>query len=245
MADRRANNSMNQMIGQLGDNRQPTQAANKLVSALQRSPSQRPVRRPMQPGVQRQPMAPKQPSQPDFRNLPSQRPMPRPMPSSPGEAAGTIAAQQPMPRPMPGMPGQNVPASPGSKAPDFRGQPVFKPFPRPINAPGQRPDMYAGGTPNFDEMMGQYKPQPLPNVQDAFQQAYQQYNPQPVNQQAGQLAQQQGRFPQGAFQPYGPQQNQQPQGPAPFNPNQPPAPGMQVNYDMTGKPYWGFGKLYS
>lgn len=211
MADRRANNSMNQMIGQLGDNRQPTQAANKLVSALQRSPSQRPVRRPMQPGAQRQPMAPKQPSQPDFRNLPSQRPMPRPMPSSPGDAAGTIAAQQPMPRP---MPGQNVPASPGSKAPDFRGQPVFRPFPRPINAPGQRPDMYAGGTPNFDEMMGQYKPQPLPNVQDAFQQAYQQYNPQPIqqpmDQQAGQFAQQQAMAPaQQQFPTYQPQ---------PFNP---------------------------
>lgn len=162
----------------------------KLKSALSKLPSkmQRPAPRPMAPGVT------------------AQRPMPRP-----DIRREQLPNQQPMPRP---MPGQNVPASPGSKAPDFRGQPVFKPFPRPINAPGQRPDMYAGGTPNFDEMMGQYKPQPLPNVQDAFQQAYQQYNPQPIqqpmDQQAGQFAQQQAMAPaQQQFPTYQPQ---------PFNP---------------------------
>lgn len=196
MADRKANNSMNQMIGQLGDNRQPTQAANKLTSALQRSPSQRPAPRPMAPGVT------------------AQRPIPRPVPGQNQLPIQNLPSQRPMPRPMPNVPGQNVPAAPGSKAPDFRGQPVFKPFPRPINAPGQRPDMYAGGTPNFDEMMGQYKPQPLPNVQDAFQQAYQQYNPQPIQQpmdeQARQFAQQQAMAPaQQQFPTYQPQ---------PFNP---------------------------
>lgn len=145
-------------------------AQEKLKSALMGLPSQmqRPRPRPMQPGATRP--IPKQPTQGDFRNLPSSRPMPRPAPVSPGQAAGAIAGQQ--------------------------SQPAFRPFPRPINAPGQRPDMFAGGSPNFDESTGQYRPQQMPNVQDAFQQAYQQYRPVPMQQQdmgqnVGQLAQQQ------------------------------------------------------
>ena len=127
-----------------------------------------------------------------------QRPLPRP--KAPG-VRFEPPMSRPMPRPIPSVPGQNMPAAPGSKAPDFRGQPVFKPFPRPINPPGQRPDMFAGGTPNFNEMLGQYKPQPLPNVQDAFQQAYQQYNSQPMQQPMNEMQQQLQSSPSQSYQP--------------------------------------------
>lgn len=30
-----------------------------------------------------------------------------------------------------------------------------------------------------------------------------------------------------------------------FDPNKPPAPGMQVNYNMLGQPYWAYGKMIS
>jgi len=145
--------------------------------------------------------------------LPQSMRRPLPRPKAPGVRAQPPMSR-PMPRPVPSVPGQNMPAAPGSKAPDFRGQPVFKPFPRPINPPGQRPDMFTGGTPNFDEMLGQYKPQPLPNVQDAFQQAYQQYNPQPMQQPMDQQA---GQFSQ--LQTMAPAQQQVPSyQPQPFNP---------------------------
>jgi hypothetical protein len=61
--------------------------------------------------------------------------------------------------------------------------------------------MFTGGTPNFDEMLGQYKPQPLPNVQDAFQQAYQQYNPQPMQQPMNEMQQQLQYSPSQSYQP--------------------------------------------
>jgi len=45
------------------------------------------------------------------------------------------------------------------------------------------------------------------------------------------------------MQPYPQSGNNTPQGQnGSFNPNNPPAPGMQVNYNILGQPYWGYGQ---
>jgi len=94
--------------------------------------------------------------------------------------------------------------------------------------------IFAGGSPNFNEMTGQYDPAKLAVTQAAMR-GMQQFGQMP-----GMENQQFGPYQQ--YQQQQPQQFGQPQQ-QPFNPNTPPPqPGMQMQYGMTGKPIgWGFG----
>lgn len=147
-------------------------AQDRLKSALATAPKRlgNPIRRPSfpiggsrvpsfpQPG-QMQPQMPQPPVGGIDRGfqLPSQpiRPFPRPSKGVPG-SADLSSWQRPRPMPWPG----SQPTQPPGQAVGARPQaPIFHPFPRPIQAPGQRPDMFAGGSPNFNEATGQYAPQ--------------------------------------------------------------------------------------
>ena len=207
MADKRAQNAMNNMLGGL-QNRQMSYTANRLASALQREPRQRPAaprnvsQRPA-PDMRMQPMRPNRP--PPQMPLPptsdlqlppgAARPMPRPI-NQPGQnvPAAVLNGQipdkmrQPIPRP---IPSQMQDAYQQYRPQPIQQQPAFKPFPRPINFPGQpmrpmpQPDMFAGGTPNFDESQQQDMQQQLEDYRRTqlgnAQQQFPTYQPQPFN----------------------------------------------------------------
>lgn len=211
-------------------------AQDRLKSALATAPKRlgNPIRRPSFPiGGSRVPSFPQ----------PGQMQPQMPQPPMGGIDRGFQLPSQPM-RPFP-RPIQQPNAQPiDAGFPNSGGRPAMQ-RPRPMPWPGSQPTQPPGQAVGAQPQAPIFHPFPRPiqapgqrpdmfaGGSPNFNEATGQYRPQLLN------------TAQNAFQPYGPQQIQQAPRPTQFNPNQAPQPGMQVNYDMTGKPYWGFGQSQS